>query len=566
MLRELSIRNFAIIDDLRIQFSDGLTVLTGETGAGKSIIISAVNLLLGSRATAELIRTGSDTAELEAFFEISPHGNVAEMLKTLGYDITDGLIIRRVISQIEKSRIYLNGKLATISLLNQITENLASIAGQHAHQGLLKEENHLLIIDQFAGLMPRRAEVYRRYHEMLPLMEKLKELKGLQERQTEQKELYRFQKKEIEDAAVTPGEDVALEKERIRLKNATALFQVVHEGIESLYSAEGAVIETLLTINRTLEKACEIDPGLAGTVEGISSAAYQLEDITENLRIYLNTLQTDEGHLEDVEARIDTLNRLKRKYGGSLEAVCAYHSTITQALSGIETVPEKISETERRISDIHNKLVRTVTALSAKRKKAADTLSKKVEAELSTLRMPQSQFDVAFSTFPAAKDTNPYLIIDDHLITDTGIDRAAFLIAPNIGEPLKPMTGIVSGGELSRVVLAIKAILAETESVETIVFDEVDAGIGGSVAEMVGKKLSALSKYHQVVCITHLPQIAGCGDHHFQISKHVRSGRTRTAITPLGEKERVEEIARMLGGVKITEATRSHARELLENS
>ena len=566
MLRELSIRNFAIIDDLRIRFSEGLSVLTGETGAGKSIIINAVNLLLGSRATAQLIRSGADSAELEALFEISLDSRIARLLETLGYDAADGLVIRRLISHSEKSRIYINGRLSTISQLNQITENLASISGQHAHQGLLKEENHLIIIDQFAGLLPLRMAVYQQYHEILPLIKQLRELQDLHERQTEQRQLYRFQKKEIEDAAIIPGEDATLEKERIRLKNAEALFQDVNESIEILYSADGAVIETLHSINKTLEKTCEIDPKLDKTVEGIAGVAYHLEDITENLRAYLKTLQIDEGGLESIEARIDTLNRIKRKYGGSLDAVNDYLATITNALSGIETIPDKISETEKGLLDLHTKLTKSVNELSRKRRKAAKTLAKKVETELSTLRMPKSQFDITLKTLPAETNTNPYLITDGHLITDTGMDRVAFLIAPNIGEPLKPLTSIISGGELSRVILALKAILAETDSVETIVFDEVDAGIGGSVADVVGQKLAVLSKYHQVICITHLPQIARFGDHHFQISKQVRSGRTRTTIIPLKETERIEEMARMLGGSKITAATRSHARELLENS
>jgi DNA repair protein RecN (Recombination protein N) len=566
MLRELSIRNFAIIDDLKIRFSDGLTILTGETGAGKSIIISAVNLLLGSRATAQLIRSGSESAELESFFEISCGSRVARILETLGYDAEEGLVIRRVISHTDRGRIYINGRLATISLLNEITENLASISGQHAHQGLLKEENHLLTIDQFGGLMPLREEVGKYYHEILPLIQELKKLQKQHERQQEQRSLYRFQKGEIEETAIVPGEETALEQERIRLKNSETLYLTVQAGIETIYSADGAVIEQLAAVNKDIEKASLLDPGLSKTLEDMQGAVFQLEDIVENLRNYLNTLQTDERRIEAVEERLDTLNRIKRKYGGSLEAVASYLENITGSLSEIENLPIKISETEKKLADIHRQLAQSAKRLSQKRRQAADNLSKKMESELSSLRMEKTAFRISFKNTETDPRIERYLNIDGKLISDTGIDRAAFLMAPNIGEPLKPLASIASGGELSRVVLALKAILAETESVETVVFDEVDAGIGGSVADVVGKKLSDLSAYHQIICITHLPQIARFGRHHFRISKSVYKKRTRTVISPLKATERVEEIARMLGGIAITAATRAHARELLENS
>ncbi|HIJ56012.1 MAG TPA: DNA repair protein RecN [Deltaproteobacteria bacterium] len=566
MLTELSIRNFAIIDDLRIRFSRGLTILSGETGAGKSIIINAVNLLLGSRASPQLIRSGSESAELEAQFRLSSDNSLSKTLVELGYDAEDGLLIRRIISRADRSRTYINGRMVTAAILTKITENLASISGQHAHQGLLQEDNHLLILDQLGGLLPLRSEIHQTYHEMQPVLKRLEDLVKLQDRQSEQTELYRFQKREIADAAITKDEDKSLEQERIRLKNGAALYQTVYDSIETLYSRDGAVIETLITTGKHLEKAGEIDPTLSRIQEDLSVARFHLEDITENLRGYLTSLQTDEQRLEEVEARIDALHRLKRKYGGTLDAVLNHLKTVTEALLSIENIPEKIEAVEKTLATQHKKLCHSALGLSKKRKQTAESLARKVESELATLRMDKTKFEVTFDTLPVDHRTSPYLTIEDHLISEYGMDRVEFLIAPNVGEPLKPLAGIVSGGELSRVVLALKAILAETESVETVVFDEVDAGIGGGVAEVVGKKLAALSRYHQVICITHLPQIAKFGAQHFQISKHVSDGRTRTDIRPLNPGERVEEIARMLGGEKITEATLSHARELLENS
>ena len=566
MLSELSIKNFAIIDDLHIRFSRGLTILSGETGAGKSIIINAVNLLLGSRASPHLIRTGADSAELEALFQLSSDNALFKTLKKLNYHTEDALLIRRIISRNERSRIYVNGRIATAAVLTEITENLASVSGQHAHQGLLKEDNHLLILDQLGGLLPLRMELHRTYHEMLPLIQQLEELITLKNRQSEQIELYRFQKREIEEAAIIKDEDQTLDQERTRLKNSAELYQTVYDSIEALYSKDGAVVETMTAIGKNLGKVGQIDPTLKKFQQDLSGVTFQLEDIIEKLRSYLASLQTDDRQLEDIETRIHALQRLKRKYGGTLDSVLDYLRTVTEELSGMENIPEKIEAVEGNLTKLHKKLSRSAIRLSKKRKETAEALSRKVESELATLRMEKTKFAVTFDTIARDHRTSPYLTADDRLITENGIDRVVFLVAPNVGEPLKPLTSIVSGGELSRVVLALKAILAETESVETIVFDEVDAGIGGGVAEVVGKKLAALSRYHQVVCITHLPQIAKFGAHHFQISKHVSDGRTHTEIRPLNSDERVVEIARMLGGEKITDATLSHARELLENS
>jgi len=564
MLRELSIKNFAIIDDLHICFSNGLTILSGETGAGKSIILNAVNLLLGSRATIQLIRTDAESAELEATFQIAFKSRVSEIMVQHGYNSSEELLIRRIISRNGRHRIYINGRLATIQLLNSITENLASISGQHEHQGLLKEEQQLLILDQFGGLVPLRKQVSKLFHEILPLITELKKLNAIKDRQSEHIELLEFQKKEIIQTSITPGEDSALEKERMRLKNGETLYQAVHGSIEALYNTQGAVVERLVEVRRNLDRVCQIDSELSSAAKGVADTTFQIEDIIEELRNYLKNIQIDEARLEDVEARLDILQKLKRKYGGSLDAVIAHLESIEHELSEVENISDKINATEAKLSELHSQLAKLALKLSEKRDHTAINLAKKLEMELTTLKMSQTQFQVFLRTISAGDKADPYLTIDGKAIDETGIDCASFLIAPNVGENLKPLAGIASGGELSRVVLALKAILAETESVETVVFDEVDAGIGGGVAEVVGKKLSFLARHHQVICITHLPQIAKFGDHHFKISKHVEQGRTITNIDPLGDEERIKEIARMLGGVEITRATIDHAREMLD--
>ena len=362
------------------------------------------------------------------------------------------------------------------------------------------------------------------------------------------------------------AEDIALEKELTILKNGEALYQAVNGSIEELYSAQGSIVERLVEVKKNLEKAGRIDPQLTLKAEGVAGVTFNLEDMVENLRTYLKTIQIDEKRLEAVEDRIDTLQRLKRKYGGSIEAVLKHLDSISQELFGIENISGTIADTEKELSMLHKKFVQLAETLSDKRNEKAKILAKKVVTELDYLEMSSTRFQISLKNTPADEKANSYLTVNGNLLTETGLDRATFLIAPNIGEALKPLASIASGGELSRVVLAMKAILAETDSVETVVFDEVDAGIGGSVAEVVGKKLSSLADHHQVICITHLPQIAKFANQHFCISKSVLDGRTITSINPLNEKDRLKEIARMLGGVEITQATLDHASEMLETA
>ncbi len=563
MLQELSIRNFAIIEDLSISFNDGLTILSGETGAGKSIIINAVNLLLGSRASASLVRTGADNAELEAFFDVPADSSVAKAMLELGYDPYEGLMVRRVISTGDRHRIYINGRMATMQVLNRLTAQLASISGQHAHQGLLKEDAHLLVLDQFGDLVPLREEYIGSYNQLMPLIRKEQELSARQGRQSEQLELLRFQQQEIDAAALVPGEDDVLEKERLLLKNGQALFQTVRHCIDALYSGEGAIYEQLGQLAKDLSRVGQMDDNLQVSATELEGLTYKVEDIFANLRDYLKNIDLNPERLDEVEIRIDLINKLKRKYGGSLEQVLAYADTINQQLDEIESLDDIIAGVRSELESCHAQLCRLAKRLSEERMDAAQVLSEKVEKELAELKMDGTRFVVDIQPVAAGKDASPYLMCGDLHLTDAGIDKAVFMIAPNVGESIKPLADIASGGELSRVVLALKAILAGNEATDTVVFDEVDAGIGGGVADVVGKKLVDLARRHQTLCITHLPQIARYGAHHFRIVKEVVNGRTRTTIRPLTQNERVEEIARMLGGEQITSTTRKHAREML---
>ncbi len=565
MLQELSIRNFAIIDDLKVSFSEGLTVLTGETGAGKSIILNAVNLLLGNRASSKLVRTGADAAELEALFMISADSPVNKVLSELQIDPSEGLLIRRIISRSEKHRNYINGRLATLQMLSQLTEPLASIAGQHAHQTLLKEDQHLLTLDQFAGLMPLRRSVHETYHTLVPLLKSLQALMSKQEKEAAQRELYEFQKKEIAAVNMQSGEDDILEQERLRLKNASFLAQTIHEGLNTLYNAPGAVVEKISGTCKAIEKAGQIDSALVGPCDRLGKLVFQIEDVVHEFQCYLDQIQHDETRLAEVEERLDQLNRLKRKYGGSLKAVLSYSERIDTELNGYDTLNVDIDDLQKKVDQCVANIGDMAGKLSEQRRYACKRLSQQVEKELRSLKMPHTRFDVLLEDHPCKTSALDRIQVKGKLCLDTGIDQAVFMIAPNKGEALKPLAAIASGGELSRVVLALKAILANNDDVESIVFDEVDAGIGGGTAEVVGQKLSTLSRSHQIICITHLPQIAKFADHHYKISKQVVDDRTQTFISPVKEKDRVQEIARMLGGTKITQATIDHAREMLEN-
>jgi DNA repair protein RecN (Recombination protein N) len=566
MLCELLIKNFAIIDDLNIRFSEGLNILTGETGAGKSIIVNAVALILGSRASPKMIRSGAETAELEALFQIAEKNPLMKIIRETGYDASEGLLVKRIVSRNERHRVYINGHMATTQALSVITQHLASISGQFSHQGILKEEQQLMILDQFGQLLEMRRNIFEDYHRIIPLLDKLRDLEAKHRHRAEHLELLQFEREEIFKAALSVGEDEKLEMEKNRLKHAESLYEKIYQTIESLYSGEGAVIERLTTIKKNIESACRIDPALEEQTRQISDVLIGTEESVESLRRYLKQIHVDEKRLDAVEARLDTISRLKRKYGGSIESVLEHLESIERELSGIEDLPIEIASIQKRLSALHSSISDSVRTISKKRIDAAEAFSKKVETELTNLKMGKTRFSISLSKMPAGPNSDPHLIVDQNAVGEYGMDQVRFMIAPNVGESLKPLGDIASGGELSRVVLAIKAILAQNDSVETLIFDEVDAGIGGGTAEVVGKKLASLARYHQVICITHLPQIAAFADHHYQISKTVHEGRTATRIFPIDEERRIQEIARMLGGTKITPTTLEHAREMLSRS
>lgn len=566
MLHALAIKNFAIIEDLRIEFGPGLSVLTGETGAGKSIIIQAVNLLLGSRASADLVRTGKDNAELEAVFGIAPDSHAARLMADQDMDIEDSLIIRRVVSAEGKSKIYVNSRQTTLDFLKQVTENLAGVSSQHAHQGLLKEDQHLDILDEFAQTLDLRKDVAGLYRQIVPLKKEIAGLKAGKEKAEKELALLQFQVDEIETANIQPGEDEELILKRDQLQNAAQIFETVNGAVHNLYDREDSVLDQISGMSARFSRFCGTDEKLGALARRLDEISYELQDLVSELRTFAAGIDLDPQSLDQVERRLDQIAKLKRKYGGSLNTIFEQYRNMAENLADIQGIEGRIEQLEQEQKGLVDRIRQKAKALSMRRQKEGLALARLATTELGALEMGRAVFEVEFSTDPG-NDPDALATQDNEKISATGMDRVRFLFSPNPGEAPKPLAKIASGGELSRIVLALKAVLCRGQSFETLIFDEVDAGIGGATSDKVGLKLKELGRVQQVICITHLAQIARYGTHQFRITKQVSGGRTATRITPLTcQEDRVKELARMIGGSRITDATLVHAKELLDTA
>jgi len=560
MLKELKIQHLAIIDHLSVTFDNGLTVISGETGAGKSIIIGAVGLLLGDRASADLIRSAEESATVEALFDVHGLSGVRAQLIAMGHDDADELVIKRIVSRSGKNKVYVNGHPVTLGMLTKLSESLVNVCSQHEHQTLLNAETHIDILDEFGDLLGPREEYSALYREYLALCETLRDLNRTNDKRHEQEEFLRFQLKEIEDGDITVGEDGSLADEKQILSNAKRLSEYSERALAVMYAGEDSVLEKLTGVIRDVSHINEIDPRFTVAAPDLESLFYNLEEASFALRDYVSGIVFDSERLEVIDDRLEYLQRMKRKYGGgTLEGVIVKKDQITEALTGISSLEEKVESVSRELVNIKRSLLEIARDLSQQRHMASYRLKEAIEAEIHTLRMPDTTFEVYFQVSNADAEGDPSL-------HSKGFDVPEFYISTNVGEELKPLNRIASGGELSRIVLAMKKVLARTGDVGTIIFDEVDAGIGGATAEIVGKKLQEVSRHHQVICISHLPQIVCFGENHYRVAKHVTGNRTSTEMHMLAETERVEELTRMLGGVTITEKTREHACEMLKTA
>jgi DNA repair protein RecN (Recombination protein N) len=554
MLAELNIRNFAIIDELKINFGHGFNVISGETGAGKSIIIGAVSLLLGDRASTDIIRSSEDSATVEALFDISQNDPLKEKLKHLEFYEGDDLIIKRIVSRSGKNKIYINGNLTTLGTLSDIAESLVNICSQHEHQILLNTDNHIDVLDEFAGLLPLRAEYANLHSHYQLLITRLNDLQSINQKKQEREDLLRFQLKEIEAADIKSGEDISLLEEKKVLSNINKLMDYAGAAYEVLYGKKASVLELLLGVITNLEEIKKIDPSLTVSGEDINDLYYRLEDYALTIRDYTKRLTFDPERLESIDERLELLGRLKRKYGGSLELIFKQREEMEKDLQEISSADEEIKRVSNTINQQQTILKEKAFFLSEKRQEATVVLKKAIEDEIRFLRMDKANFEV----ISKRQDKN-----DNITFTPKGIDNVEFYLATNTGEDLKPLNRIASGGELSRIILAMKNALAKTNAIGTMIFDEVDNGIGGATAEVVGKKIRDVSMHHQVLCITHLPQIACFADRHYRVLKVVSGKRMISAVDGLSDEQRVDEITRMIGGVELTEKAREHAREML---
>ena len=554
MLTELNIKNFAIIDELEVSFKSGLNVITGETGAGKSIIIGAVGLLLGERASSDLIRSSEETAMVEALFDISDKEQLKEKLMSSGFYEGDELVVKRIVARSGKNRVYINGNLATLNMLSALAESLVNISGQHEHQTILNEENHIDILDEFGDLLSSRSEFSNLYDEYQNLKSRLNKLESINRESGEREEFLRFQLKEIEDASITIGEDLSLSREKNILSNAKRLVEYAAESYETLYGKGGSILEELGGTRNNIKEIKKIDTDLKVSEQELDSMFFSLEDIAFTLRDYVKDISFDPDRLEEIEDRLEYLGKLKRKHGSTLEDVLETKKGIEEELKNISSLDEDIKQLSEQIFSKKTLLLEKGNLLSQRRHEAAAVLKEALEDEIHALGMANAEFQVTFDE--SVKDK----------IGSKGIDGIEFYLSTNVGEELKPLNRIASGGELSRIVLSMKKVLAGTGAVDTIIFDEVDSGIGGAMAGIVGRKLKGVSKRHQVICITHLPQIACFGDSHYLVSKKISGERTNTHVSVLSESKRLDEITRMLGGLKVTEKTREHAREMLKAS
>ncbi|MBA7559482.1 DNA repair protein RecN [subsurface metagenome] len=555
MLTELNIQNLAIIDELNVSFTGGLNILSGETGAGKSIIIGAVSLLLGDRASSDLVRSSAESAVVEALFDVSGNEEVQKKLEEAGIGSSTELVLKRVVSRGGRNRIYINGNLATLGMLASLGELLVNICGQREHQILLDADSHIDMLDTFGALMLLRAEFYDLYTGCQGLKKKLGELETRNNEKIQREELLKFQLDEIEKSDVKIGEDLALQDEKRILGNAQKLDEYAGRAHDALYAAEGSVLERLGGVVDDIKEIRKIDPGLKVSEEDLESVFFNLEEISFVLRDYVKGITFDPARLEAIDDRLEYLGKLKRKYGATIEDILRRKEEITEELEGIAYLGEEIARVSEEIGQREKVLLEKAGDLSERRRAASGVLKGTIEDEIHSMRMADTVFDVRFANPPGEGDVSS--------LNPKGMDEVEFYLSTNVGEELMPLNRIASGGELSRIVLAMKKVLAGTG---TVVFDEVDSGIGGAAAEVVGEKLKDVSKRHQVICITHLPQIACFGDTHFLVSKEVQGERTNAGVNLLSEEERLDEIARMLSGVEMTEKTRQHASEMLKMS
>jgi DNA repair protein RecN (Recombination protein N) len=555
MLVELAVENYAVIEKVRVRFHPGLNLLTGETGSGKSIVVDALALLLGGRASAEMVRSGAERARVSGIFELARDQGLQALLGEAGIETEDGeLIVEREILASGKSRAFAGSRPVTTALLRELAGYVGDIHGQHDQQQLFWPSVQREMLDGFAGAAELAAETSALYAHWRAASEELAELDRTSQENLRQADLWTFQRNEIETVAPQPGEDARLESERRVLRNVVRLQETAGAAYDALYENPESVTAQLRAVARRLEELGRIDESAAEIAAALQPASIAADEAAHALRHYLGKLEADPARLEELETRLAALEKLKRKYGATLDEVLGFGEDVRRQLAAVQTSGERQEALRKEIRSWEAAYESAAGKLSGERKDAARRLGKRVEGELASLAMEQTRVEIRVS--PAEWSA-------------AGADAVEFLISPNVGEELKPLDKIASGGELSRVALALKTCTAPARTdrqavPRTLVFDEVDAGVGGSAAEAVGRRLKKLAQSSQVLCVTHLAQIAGFADHHYYVEKHAAKGRTQATVEELDRAARTREIGRMLSGERVTAEALRHAEQLLK--
>jgi DNA repair protein RecN (Recombination protein N) len=556
MLDELHVHNYAIIDKLQVRFAEGLNILSGETGAGKSILVGALGLLLGDKTDTSIIRSGSEETAVSGIVSLSGNVEAAKWLAAHGIEPDDGgVILRRMLKSTGRGSIFIQSTPVTRADLHEFSTLLFDLHGQHEHQSLLDLENHRRLVDRWAGTEDLAERFHSLYATLASARERLSKLVSDERERLRRTDLLTYAVAEIKALKLKPGEEEELEKELAILSHHEKLFTLLEEVHSQMSESAGGVLASLRTTRHAMDEILAIDASLSRQSHQLEDAFYEMEDFAENIRQYKAKSDFSPGRLDDVQSRLSSIRALEKKYGDTIEQVLEYCRTGEQELAGMENWEEEKKTLTADISRTEKQIAEAARELSDRRKAASADLQKKIEAELRELGMPKVSFRVLIVDATRADGTP--------VLTPYGKDSIEFVISPNLGEPFKRLRAIASGGELSRVMLAIKGVLAESDHVSTLIFDEVDAGIGGEIALSVGERLSALSRHKQVLCITHLATIAVRADNHLKIEKVTQAGRTLTRVDKVTGSARQEEIARMLAGDRTGELSLQHAGELI---
>ena len=554
MLQELVVENYAVVERLRIHFHSGLNLLTGEPGSGKSIVVDALGLLLGSRASADMVRTGESRARVAGIFDVRDHTAIRRLLEPSGLEIEEGeLLVEREILAGGKSRAFVGSRPVAVSLLKELAPYLGDIHGQHDQQLLFLADAQRDMLDVFAANREPLDHAAALYRQWRAAAAELEELERSEQEKLRLLDLWSFQRKEIESAALKPEEDVALENERRVLQNVQRLEEAATTAYTAVYDAPESAISLTRAAARRVDELCRIDASLEALREHLKAADLSLQEVSYTLRDYLSRLEANPGRLEEVETRLAAMDKLKRKYGQSIGEVLSFLEEVRRQIAAVEHAGERMEELRQQQKRLASEFEKLAADLTASRVAAARKLEKKVETELTQLAMAGTVFRVAINPAPWSGQ---------------GADRVDFLVSPNLGEEPRALEKVASGGEISRIALALKTCLAAPRNgpPRTLVFDEVDAGVGGSAAEGVGRRLKKLAADNQVLCVTHLPQIASFADHHYLVEKRESNGRTEAVVEELDSAGRTREVGRMLSGQKLTPEALKHAEQLIKMS